>query len=73
MFKSTILWTVITTIITVLVYVELFITGNMFVLLLTGVSAIIAIIISILEKKYIYIFLNVILVVITLAAYVVMY
>jgi len=73
MFKSTILWTVITTIITVLVYVELFITGNMFVLLLTGVSAIIAIIISILEKKYIYIFLNIILVVIALAAYVVMY
>jgi len=73
MFKSTILWTVITTIITVLVYVELFITGNMFVLLLTGVSAIIAIIISILEKKYIYIFLNVVLVVIALAAYVVMY
>ena len=73
MFKNTILWTVITAIITALVYVELFITGNMFVLLLTGVSAIITIIISILEKKYIYILLNIILVVIALAAYVVMY
>jgi len=63
MFKNTSMWTIATAIMTVLVYIDgLFITGNfMFTIPLAVLGAIIAIIASILEKKYIYIFVNIVL------------
>lgn len=75
MFKNTNLWTIATAIMTVLVYIDgLFITGNfMFTIPLAVLGAIIAIIASILEKKYIYIFVNIILAIIAFISIIVLW
>ena len=73
MFKRTNTWTIATAILTVLVYVELSLTGNMFALPLVGLAAFIAIILSILEKKYAYILLNILLTIIACVSYIVLY
>ena len=75
MFKNTNLWTIATAIMTVLVYIDgLFITGNfMFTIPLAVLGAIIAIIASILEKKYIYIFVNIILAIIACISFIVLW
>ena len=75
MFKNTSMWTIATAIMTVLVYIDgLFITGNfMFTIPLAVLGAIIAIIASILEKKYIYIFVNIILAIIAFISIIVLW
>ena len=75
MFKNTNLWTIATAIMTVLVYIDgLFITGNfMFTIPLAVLGAIIAIIASILEKKYIYIFVNIMLAIIAFISIIVLW
>ena len=63
MLKNTSAWTTATAIMTFLVYVDcLFLSGNfVFTIPVAVLGAIVAIIVSILEKKYIYIFVNLIL------------
>ena len=75
MFKNTNLWTIATAIMTVLVYIySLFITGNfMFTIPLAVLGAIIAMIVSIREKKYIYIFVNLILAFVALISVIVLW
>ena len=73
MLKNTIMWTVITAILTALVYVELAVSGLMYVNIFTAISAIISIIVSVKEKKYIYILINIVLMFIALISYIVMY
>jgi len=73
MLKNTIMWTVITALLTALVYVELAVSGLMYVNIFTAISAIISIIVSVKEKKYIYILINIVLMFIALISYIVMY
>ena len=75
MLKNTNVWTIATAIMTVFVYIDsLFISGNfMFTIPLAVLGAIIAIIVSILEKKYIYIFLNIILAIIACISFIVLW
>ena len=75
MFKNTNSWTLATAIMTVLVYLDgLFITGNfMFTIPLAILGAIIASIVSILEKKYIYIFVNIVLAFIAIISIIVLW
>ena len=73
MFKNTIMRTVITAILTALVYVELAVSGLMYVNIFTAISVLFAIIASVKEKKYIYILINIVLMIIALASYVIMF
>jgi len=75
MLKNTNLWTIVTAIVTVFVYIDcLFLSGNfMFTIPLAILGAIIAIIASILEKKYIYIFVNIILAIIACISFIVLW
>jgi hypothetical protein len=72
MFKNPIVWTSITAILTVLVYIDTFFLGVfLFTIPLAVVVAIISTIISILQKKYKYIFYNLLLAVIACLCYVI--
>ena len=72
MLRNPSLWTIITAIITALVYIDLyFLNLFLFTIPVAVLFAIIAIIISVVEKKYVYIFFNIPLAFIACAAYVI--
>jgi hypothetical protein len=72
MFKNPILWTSITAILTVLVYIDTFFLGVfLFTIPMAVAVAIISIIISVLQRKYKYIFHNLLLAVIACLCYVI--
>ena len=75
MLKNTNKWTIATAIMTLFVYIDcLFVSGNfMFTIPFAVLGAIIAIIVSIIEKKYIYIILNIILAFIACISFIVLW
>ena len=72
MFKNPALWTIITAIITALVYIDVFYLDlYIFTIPLAVVIALISTIIAVKQKQYIYIFFNIPLAIIACACYVI--
>ena len=72
MFKNPVIWTFITAIITVLVYIDVFYLDlYLFTIPLAVVVAIISTIIAIVQKQYIHVFFNILLAIIACMCYVI--
>ena len=71
MFKNPAIWTLFTAVITALVYIDTFFLGLfLFTIPMAVIVAIIAAVISIVQRKYIYVFRNVLLAFIACMCYV---
>ena len=75
MLKNTSMWTLATLLTTVFVYIDiLYISGNfIFTIPVAVLGAIISIIVSIIEKKYIYILVNIVIALIACVSFVILW